>query len=189
MEPFGDPLMNLWKRSGKKVLQSTPIFDLVSIDVTSPRTQKTKPYYVLETKSWVNVIAITPDQKIVLVRQYRHGLHEYCLELPGGVVDEEGLDAHLISAKRELAEETGYTAKEWKLLGKASGNPAVFNNWSYTYLALGAEKTQDVDWDEGEDIEIFLEPLDGIQDLIRNGTIHHSMMVAALGMYFFYGKK
>lgn len=189
MDRFGDPYMNLWKRGKKDVLQHTPIFDLVGIDVTNPKNQKVRPYYVLETKSWVNAIVKTKDEKIILVRQYRHGLNEYCLELPGGVVDEEGDSAPLLSAKRELAEETGYTAKNWKLISRVSGNPAIFNNWSYTFIADSAEKTEDVNWDEGEEIEVFLEPLDNIPNLIRSGIIHHSMMVSALGAYFFYGKK
>lgn len=185
-QPFGDPHENLWKRGDKTVLHHTPIFDLVSYQVTNPKMGKVRPYYVLETRNWVNVIAITPEKKIVLVRQYRHGLHEYSVEIPGGIVDEEGLDAPLISAKRELVEETGYTAKEWKLLGKVSGNPAIFNNWSYTYLALDAEKTSPVDWDEGEDIEIFLESIENVKKHIQSGEIHHSMMVAALSRYFLF---
>jgi 8-oxo-dGTP pyrophosphatase MutT (NUDIX family) len=188
MNEFGNPLKNLWDRKNKTLIYHTPIFDLVSFDVTNKKNQKIKPYYVLEAKNWVNSIAITKDKKIILIRQYRHGLHEYSIEIPGGIVDDEGEDAALISAKRELAEETGYTSKEWKLIGRVSGNPAVFNNYSYTYLALDAELTQDVDWDEGEEIEIFTRPIQEIPELIRNGTIHHSMMVAALGMYFFYGQ-
>lgn len=185
---FGNPQENLWPRKNRKVLHDTPIFKLVSHDVSPYGKDFTKPFYVLESKSWVNVVAITDKDEILLIRQYRHGLHEYCIEIPGGIVDEEGEDAPLISAKRELIEETGYTAPEWKLLGKVSGNPAVFNNYSYTYLALGASKTDNVDFDEAEDIEIILVPKDRIIELIRNGIIHHSMMVAALSLYLIHEK-
>lgn len=178
-----DPLSNLWKRENKKLIYHTPIFDLVSYDVTHPKSKKVRPYYVLETRSWVNVIAITPENEMVLVWQYRHGLNQYCLELPGGVVEEEGVDAILLSAKRELEEETGYTAENWELLGKVSGNPAIFNNYSYTYIAKNATKTKDTNFDEGEDIEVELYPVQKVYELLKEGRIHHSMMVAALNFW------
>jgi 8-oxo-dGTP pyrophosphatase MutT (NUDIX family) len=184
--PWGDPKANLWKRENRKELAKTPIFTLVTYEMTPLRNPKPKPFYVLESKSWVNVIAITPQSEIVLVRQYRHGIHEYCLELPGGIVDESGEGAELDSAKRELAEETGYTSSEWRFIGKTSGNPAIFNNWSYTFLAWNAKKTESLNWDESEDIEIILEPIEKIPEMISKGQIHHSMMVAALGLFQFY---
>jgi ADP-ribose pyrophosphatase len=188
MMEFANPQDNVWKRENRKLLISTPIFDLVTHDVTPTSKAFTKPFYVLEAKPWVNTIAITPEKNILLIRQYRHGLHEYCLELPGGIVDDTGDDATLLSAKRELVEETGYTSNNWKFIGKVSGNPAVFNNYSYTYLALDATKTQDTSWDEAEEIEEILVPEDKIIDLLRNGNIHHSMMVASLSLYLIHEK-
>ncbi|WCL51335.1 NUDIX hydrolase [Leptospira sp. GIMC2001] len=188
MNSYGNPHENLWERKNRKILHTTPIFDLVSFDATAKLKGHTKTYYALESKSWVNVIAISKSGKIVLVRQYRHGIHEYCLELPGGIVDESGDDAPLISAKRELAEETGYTSNNWEQIGKVSGNPAVFNNWCYTFLARDAEKTLELDWDESEEIDIFEEDIASIPGLIRDGVIHHSMMVAAFGFYFYANK-
>lgn len=188
MMEFANPQENLWNRKNRKLLISTPIFDLVSHDVTPISKDFTKPFYVLETKPWVNTIAITPDKNILLIRQYRHGLHEYCIELPGGIVDDEGENATLLSAKRELVEETGYTSNQWKFIGKVSGNPAVFNNYSYTYLALDAVKTNETSWDEAEEIEEILVPEENIIELLRSGQIHHSMMVASLSLYLIHEK-
>ncbi len=184
MHEFGDPLIRLWKRENKKFLYHTPIFDLVSFDMTHPRTGNVKPYYVLETASWVNTIPLTESGEIVLVRQYRHGLNEYSLELPGGVVEDVGKEAILQSAMRELSEETGYTSSNWEYFSKVSGNPAIFNNWSYTYIARNCKKTTQTDFDEGEDIEVFLVELERIPSLIKDGTIHHSIMVSALARFF-----
>ena len=106
-------------------------------------------------------------------------------------MDESGnnIEAALLSAKRELREETGFTASDenYQLLMKYSGNPAMFTNWSYSFIAYDVEKTESVDFDEGEDIEFMLLPKEKVKDLLLDGTIHHPHMVAALGAFFLKG--
>ncbi|BDA79263.1 ADP-ribose pyrophosphatase [Leptospira kobayashii] len=174
------------ERKNWKDIYPTPIYTLASFDMELPRTQKIKTYYVLKSRDWVNVIPITKEGKILLIRQFRHGLGEISLEIPGGIVDEDGQDASLISAKRELREETGFTAKEenYELLSKFSGNPAMFTNWSYSYIAKDVEKTDPVEFDEGEDIEILLASPEEVKQYLIEGKIHHPHMAAALGLYF-----
>ncbi|WP_425460644.1 NUDIX hydrolase [Leptospira idonii] len=178
--------MKIHERKNWKELYPTPIYTLSSFDMELPRVQKTKTYYVLKSKDWVNVVPVTKDGKILLIRQFRHGLGEISLEIPGGIVDESGEGASLISAKRELREETGFTAPDanYELLSKFSGNPAMFTNWSYSYIATGVEKTDEVEFDEGEDIEILLAEPKEVKEYLKNGTIHHPHMAAALGLYF-----
>ncbi len=84
----------------------------------------------------MNVIALTDREDVVLIRQYRHGIGEVTLEIPGGLMD---ADEPLAAAKRELLEETGYRAEEWIDLGYVHPNPAIQNNRCYTFLALGAK--------------------------------------------------
>jgi len=134
------------------------------------------------------VIPITPDGKILLIKQYRHGIGEMSLELPGGIVDEDGQNrqAAFISAKRELREETGFTTEETKYeyLNKFSGNPAMFTNWSYSFIARDVKETEPVELDEGEDIEILFATPEEVKSYLLDGQIHHPHMVAALGLYF-----
>ncbi|XDD49263.1 NUDIX hydrolase [Leptospira sp. WS92.C1] len=185
MKPFNpevyDPLFNLWSKSNRKDLISTPIFKVVSWFTESPDKQVSRDFFHLESLDWVNVIAITPENKILLIDQYRHGIHRYSLEIPGGIAEKNTI---LESAQAELVEETGYVSEEWEYLGKVSGNPAILNNWCHTFLAKNVRKLHDQNLDDSEQIEIFETPLENVPDLIAQNILHHGMMVAALGMYF-----
>ncbi|TGK31682.1 NUDIX hydrolase [Leptospira gomenensis] len=185
MKPFHpesyDPLSQLWSKRNRKDLFSTPIFDLVSWHTESPDKRVSRDFFHLESKDWVNVIALTPENKILLIDQYRHGIHRYSLEIPGGIAEKNTV---LESAQAELAEETGYVSEEWEYLGKVTGNPAILDNWSHTFVAKNVRKLREQDLDDSEQIEIFETPLENVPDLIDRNILHHGMMVAALGMYF-----
>lgn len=185
MKPFNpeeyDPLANLWSKNDRKDLIQTPIFKLVSWHTTSPDRKVSRDFFHLESLDWVNVIALTPDDKILLIDQYRHGIHRFSLEIPGGIAEKATL---LESAQAELVEETGYVSDEWEYLGKVTGNPAILNNWCHTFIAKNVRKLHDQDLDDSEQIEIFETPLRNVPRLIDENILHHGMMVAALGMYF-----
>jgi len=133
---------------------------------------------ILEVRSWANIIALTKAGEIVMVRQYRHGICEVLLEFPGGVV-EEG-ENPLEGAKRELLEETGYTASDLIQVGQIYPNPAFQTNTLYCYLALGAEKVGGQNLDAGEDIEVCLVQLDELIELAKRGEFPHALMTAVL---------
>ena len=150
--------------------------------VISPRTNKEHDFYVLESCEWVNVIPLTREEEVVLIRQYRHGIRQVTLEIPGGLV-EQG-DSPEETAKRELREETGYMASEMILLGSVHANPAFLNNLCYSYLARDVTLSGAQEQDEKEDIEIVVKPLKEIPRLIKDGEITHSLILAAF--YRFY---
>lgn len=135
------------------------------------------PFYCLENGDWVNVIPITKSGEVVLIEQYRHGIEEITLEIPGGMVD-DGEDA-LVAAERELVEETGYVPKETILLGKSRPNPAIQDNWVYHFLATDCEKHHEPEFDATESVHTSLVPFDDIQNLITDGKITHSLVIAA----------
>ena len=132
---------------------------------------------VLEAPDWTNVVALLPDQRVVLVRQWRFGVQAPTLEIPGGMID-DGEDARQ-AAERELLEETGYRAGEWLCLGRVEPNPAFLSNTCTTWLARGLERVCDPVGDGEEEIEVETVPLSEIGNLIAGGEIRHALVVSA----------
>ena len=143
----------------------------------SPRTGKVGEYKVLRIASWANVVATTAAGEVLLIEQYRHGIDDLTLEIPGGVV-EAGEDP-LVGAARELREETGYAGDEPILIGRVHPNPAIQDNECFTYLIENARLVGEPELDPGEHIAVRAVPLDAVPALLRDGLITHSLVVAA----------
>ena len=176
-----------WDVVQEKKLLNTPVFDVHSHIASLPSKNKSGTFFTIHTPDWVNVIALTTNNQIVLVDQYRFATRDSSLEIPGGMVDPSDKDP-LESAKRELEEETGFTSDSWLKLGKVSVNPALFNNHCHLYLARNCKKTKDQEPDEHEVIEVSLIALNDFFEKIRNGEIHHSLVVAAVSQYLLWEK-
>lgn len=170
-----------WKIITSEVALRANIFRYLKVKSQSPTTGQVGDFDVVQCLNWVNVVAITKDQKIVLIKQYRHGTQEVTVEIPGGAVHLQ--EDPRLAAVRELREETGYTSSNWKHIGRVDANPAFMNNYCDTYLALDAEKTHPQEFDPFEEIEVYLKDKKEIADLIKSREITHSLVVAAL--YFF----
>ncbi|MGM0424338.1 MAG: NUDIX hydrolase [Thermodesulfobacteriota bacterium] len=158
------------------------IFNIRTDLARSPRTRKEHEFYILESAPWVNIIPLTSQNQVVLIRQYRHGIQANTLEIPGGLVETN--DTPRSAAQRELQEETGYRAREIRYLGKVHPNPAIQNNECHTFLALQAQACCEQDLDEKEDIQVLLRPLQEIPGLILQSEITHSLVLAAFHLYF-----
>ena len=151
----------------------------------SRRTDGTEAtFYVIESPSWVNIIALTRNREVVLIRQYRHGSESVVLEIPGGMID--GSESPESAARRELLEETGYSSESWQELGTSLPNPAIQNNSVYHYLALNCERTADVSFDEHENIVTELMPVSDVHEAIERGDITHSLVIAA---FYYFGSR
>lgn len=175
----GGPLAD-WTIDHRRADATYPIFDVRLHDARNPRTGDRKTFVVLEASEWIEVIALTRDDRAILVRQFRHGLEEFTVEAPGGLVDEGEMP--LEAAIRELREETGHAARTWVRLGVLSVNPAFMSNRCHVFLALDTEPVGEPQMDDGEDIELLYASLDEVRGMIRDGTIHHSIVVASFGL-------
>jgi ADP-ribose pyrophosphatase len=167
-----------------KTLSSKYLFKDAWLTVRADRCEKPDgkiidPYYVYEFPDWVTAVALTKENKVVLVRQYRHALGETLIEIPGGCVDATDVSMEQAIA-RELLEETGYQFGSFELLGKTSANPSTNSNIMYMFLAKGGEKVREQQLDDGEDIEVLLLTIDEVKQLIRENKLMQSMHVTAL---------
>jgi len=117
----------------------------------SPRTGKEHDFYVLDSVNWVNVVAVTPDQKLVMIEQYRHGSNTVELEIPGGMMDAGETDP-VATAVRELREETGYEGENARILGRVHANPAILTNTCFTVLVENCRLKHGVQFDYSEDL-------------------------------------
>ncbi len=170
-----------WELLESRVDKDYNVFRIQSELAMSPRTNKVGTFYTIDTRDWVNVIPVTPEGRIVMIKQYRHGSKEVTLEIPGGLVDEEDPG---MAAQRELLEETGYAGDRVELLGFVNPNPAIFNNLCHTYLIENAREVAEKSLDPNEDIEVVLMPVEELPAIIADGGINHSLVIVAFHFYF-----
>jgi len=145
------------------------------------KTNDIHNFFIIEPTNWVNIIAITNNQEVILVKQYRYGAEITTLEIPGGMIDKG--EEPQIAAKREFLEETGYKAKNWQLIGVTDPNPAIQSNKCYTFLATELEYLKRPELDNTEEIELITIPLNTIPIMIREGKISHSLVITAFYYY------
>jgi 8-oxo-dGTP pyrophosphatase MutT (NUDIX family) len=167
-----------WRVVAEDHLQHCKVFDVHRATMESPSTGESHPFFRIESPAWVNVVALTADEELVMVRQYRQGSREITLEIPGGLVDPG--ESPEQAARRELLEETGYGADRLESLGSINPNPALFGNRCHIQLALGCEPVAEIQNSETEETIVELLPLDRMQATVRAGGIDHALVVAAL---------
>ncbi len=171
-----------WKILSSTVQDCEGIFKIRKDKVLMPRNGKEYSVYSLHLSNWVNVIALTDDYEVVMVKQYRHGIRDFTIELPGGVIDPG--DTPIEAARRELLEETGFVMDNPILLGKLYPNPAIQVNECYTFFGRNARLVSGQNLDELEDIEVLTVPIKRIPEMIKKGTINHGLIIAAFCFLF-----
>jgi len=166
-----------WTHLGDERLLSTRVFAVDRCAARSPRTGEAHDFYRIDAPDWVNVVPLTDDGQVVLVRQYRHGTRGPTLEIPGGMVDPGESPGQ--AAARELREETGCAAEAVEPLGFVHPNPALQPNRCHTFLARGARRVGAVANEGQEETQVVLVPRGDLPRLVREGVITHALVVAA----------
>lgn len=169
-----------WEKVASKLLGDFRIFKLRSDVRVSPRTGKEHDFFVLDSRDWVNVIALTPEGQLVMIEQFRVGSNTVELEIPGGLMDAGESPVH--AAVRELREETGYEGENARLLGRIFPNPAIQSNTCFTVLIENCRRMHPVQFDAGEDLQTRLVPAADAPKLVAEGRIQHSLVV--VGIYY-----
>lgn len=177
-----DPKINKMKKNWKTINSEKgvdlKIFKVRLDTMHNTKTGKTERMTILESTDSVNVVAITKDKKIILAHQYRFGIGYDTKELPGGMIDEG--ETPLEAGQRELREETGYTGGTWRYLGSVPQNPVFMDSRIHHWLATDVELTEELELDDGEDIEILHLEVKEIVKLMRNGGIEHPHSLSGL---------
>lgn len=140
-----------------------------------------RSFFVIESADWVNVIAVTPEDEIVFIRQFRPGVGGVRLEIPGGIVEEGEEPAR--AAARELLEETGFAGDEPVHLCTTEPNPAIQDNRCHSFLVTGARRVAEPAWDDDEWIDCELRPAADLARLVERGEMVHALLLVPLLRY------
>lgn len=171
-----------WKVRKREYLAREFWYTVRVDEVELPTGSVIPKYWVNEYRPWVNVVALTKDDEVVLVRQYRHGLAQVHFEIPAGTTDPGETDLEA-ATRRELLEETGYGGGRWSPLVTLAPNPALQDNLAHTFLAEGVEREAEPHTEAGEDLRVHLVPLGEIEAMIDAGDFIQALHIAPLLKY------
>ncbi|MCC5788165.1 MAG: NUDIX hydrolase [Opitutales bacterium] len=167
-----------WKKLSSATEADCRVFAVAREHWVHPDGQRKGDFFVMHCPGWVNVLALTPEKELVMVRQFRFGTRGISLEIPGGVM-EDGEDP-VTTGARELLEETGYCGKRGQILASVHPNPAIQSNRCHLVLFENVEDTGELSWDGNEEMEILTMSVEEVFERARNGEITHSLVIDAL---------
>ncbi|GAB3690136.1 NUDIX hydrolase [Spirosoma flavus] len=179
MNPDNDP--RPWHVESSEYIHKLPWFTVRKEAIRMESGGTIPDYFIFEYPDWINVVAVTSDNELVLIRQYRHGIGGVHYELCAGVVDpgEEPLHA----AQRELLEETGYGGGTWQPIMTLSANPGTHNNLTYAFLVTGVTLQQSQHLEITEEISVHVVSRERAWEIINQGEMMQALHLAPLLKY------
>lgn len=173
------PNIESWKVLQSKYLVKDPWLTLRVDKCRTPSGMVVEPYYVFEYTDWAHIAAFNDEDQILLIEQYRHGIGQVCLELPGGCVDPDDSSPQE-SVCRELLEETGYAASRVEPVASYYANPSSHNNMIHLFAGFGLSKKGEQNLDHSEDIHPKFFDIPTILELIDTGHLQHLQHIAGI---------
>ena len=180
-------MIKKWEIVKTEPLGSNRVFSTRKDTSVSPITGQEHEFFVIEAPDWVNIVAVTDEGEVLLIRQYRHGTGVETIEIPGGVIDPG--ETPLEAARRELLEETGYISDDWTCIGEVVPNPAIQNNTCYTFLASSARRREEPSFDTTEYIVTLSVPVEDIPGIVSKKLITHSLVISAFYWFCLHNRK
>ncbi|HET9056413.1 MAG TPA: NUDIX hydrolase [Chitinophagaceae bacterium] len=169
-----------WKILSSEYLYQHPPYFIARKDVCQRSDGHLIPaYYVVELPPSVVIFPVV-DDKVLMIKQYRHPVKQISWELPGGFVDNN--ETGIAAAQRELEEETGYVFDNYKQLGKIAGNPGILNNFTDVFVATGSHIKGIQNFEINEEIEIQMLSFDEIIQMLNQNKIIQSLHANACYM-------
>lgn len=168
-----------WKTLDTEYINKTEWFTARVDRCVKPDGQEVYPYYVLEYPEWVNALAFTKDNKVILIRQFRQAYGDVTWELPGGCVDDEDATPEEAIA-RELLEETGYRFDKIERVAHISPNASTQTNISYSFIATGGERVAEQALDDNEDIIVKVISLDELKQLVFQNKLMQTLHITTI---------